>query len=46
MKDKSFALDLMKQRLVTNGENIKERSKPKEDRCLLKNFGVQEKQVG
>ena len=36
---------LIKEELNTNEEDIKERSKLKEDRCLLKKFDVQEEKV-
>jgi len=45
MKDMRFILDLMKEKLATNDENIKEGSKLKEDEYLLKKFDVQVKKV-
>ena len=45
MKDKSFGLDLMKEELTTNEEDIKEGSKSKEDELLSEKFDVQEEKV-
>jgi len=46
MKDKRFALELMKEELATNKESIKEGSKSKEDRrYLLMKFNVQVEKV-
>ncbi|QCE06821.1 glutaredoxin 3 [Vigna unguiculata] len=45
IKDKRFVLDLMKEKLTTNKENIKEGLKSEKNKYLLKKFDVQVKKV-